>query len=469
MKHMKKYIITSLLGIAGLFSGITVNAQMYHTNHFMQSIPQASYGNPALMPAMNAYVGLPGISSVYVTLGHTGFAPNDFLRKNSSGLYWDQDYLINQLHNKNLLRLDANMDILGFGWRKGQNYYSFNFSLKNSVYFGYPGDLLTIALKGNTYFEDQAASFSGLGMDVTSYLEAGIGFAREFTDELTLGIRAKYLHGLGSLWFERNELSLYTDPETYALKFHADFLAHKSAPITIGPFDSLTSGNSVESDVEWAEWARTVSNPGFAFDLGGTYKINDQWMVGLSILDLGLIQWKNNVESYASDGDFEFNGFDVNEVFENNEFNEEFVEDLTDSIINIFDVTDGNESYVRYLSPKLHTSVLYTITPNRKAGFMFRGEIYKGQFYPGFTLSYNRKLLQALSTTLSYSYMNYNFYNVGAGFNVNLGPLQLYLVADNLLGALKPQTIQTVNLHFGLNLVFGYRQKKEPACPMFRY
>lgn len=464
---MKKIFIYSFIWLSITLFSHQSFAQMYHANHFMQSIPQASFGNPALMPDMNAYVGL---FSTYLTFGHTGFAPRDLLRLGNNGLYWDQDNLIKKLSSQNLLRTDLNLDILGFGWRKGRNYYTFNVTPKVNAYFGYPGDFLTIALKGNDYFENRPASFSGFGLDAQAYLETGIGFAREFTDELTIGIKAKYLRGVSALWFEKNNLSLNTDPQTYALTFEADFLLHKSAPIMLGPFDSLTSGSGIQTDIDWVDWATKVNNPGFAFDIGASYKISDRFMVAASVIDLGRIIWKDNTESYTSKGEFEFSGFEIKDLFKDKQFNAEFVENLTDSIIKIFDVTDGQDAFTRYLSPKFFASAVFTLTPKRRAGVLFRGEMYKGQFYPGFTISYNRKLLQGFSTTLTYSYMNNNFYNVGAGFNMNLGPLQVFVVGDNFLAALLPETFQTFSIHAGANLVFGYRKKKvDPARPLHRW
>ncbi len=46
-----------------------------------------------------------------------------------------------------------------------------------------------------------------------------------------------------------------------------------------------------------------------AFDLGAVYKINDDWQVSASLVDLGFISWSNNVTAVNKQEHLEFNGF----------------------------------------------------------------------------------------------------------------------------------------------------------------
>ena len=48
---------------------------------------------------------------------------------------------------------------------------------------------------------------------------------------------------------------------------------------------------------------------GMAVDLGGVYKINDDWTVSASLLDLGFISWSNDVQAVNLSDRFEFGGF----------------------------------------------------------------------------------------------------------------------------------------------------------------
>ena len=46
-----------------------------------------------------------------------------------------------------------------------------------------------------------------------------------------------------------------------------------------------------------------------AFDLGGIYKINRDWTVSAAVVDLGFINWSNNMQATNRSQSFIFNGF----------------------------------------------------------------------------------------------------------------------------------------------------------------
>ena len=71
-----------------------------------------------------------------------------------------------------------------------------------------------------------------------------------------------------------------------------------------------------------------------------------------------------------------------------------------------------------------------------------------------------------LNLSLSYTYMSASPKNLGAGLSMNLGPLNMYLISDNIIGgALWPTQTRSVNLWFGMNLCFGYRVDKKAPPP----
>ena len=65
----------------------------------------------------------------------------------------------------------------------------------------------------------------------------------------------------------------------------------------------------------------------------------------------------------------------------------------------------------------------------------------------------------------SYTIINQSFANVGLGLNLNPGPVQFYLVSDNVLGAFKPQDSRYFQVRFGINLIFGSQKSKVFNAP----
>ena len=81
-------------------------------------------------------------------------------------------------------------------------------------------------------------------------------------------------------------------------------------------------------------------------------------------------------------------------------------------------------------------------------------------FYPSLTASADVRLLRNVSAAVSYSVMPGNYVNVGAALTAKLGPVQLYASTDNVLAANYTST-QSLNGRFGINLLFGHRDKKK--------
>lgn len=73
----------------------------------------------------------------------------------------------------------------------------------------------------------------------------------------------------------------------------------------------------------------------------------------------------------------------------------------------------------------------------------------------------NHEFGRIFSGMISYSYIDRNFFNIGAGFALNLGPIQLYGVVDNAVAAMQIARCQTVNAQVGLNLVLDYPHRKK--------
>ncbi len=463
-----------------VFSGFLnpANAQLYNTIYWMQGIPQASYSNPALQPNPGFYLGFPGISSLYLGLNHNGFAPQDLIKKNANGntFYIDDQAMLDKLDRNNFLSFDFQTDILGFGFRTKKDYFSFNITERVGTRFGYSRDFMRLLVDGNDYFLQQSiqqgeeipAELGRLSLDAIHYREFGIGYSRQWNEWLNVGIRAKALQGMGNVFFEKTDLNLITRENNYELLLNADLLVNSSLLVELSPLDSIGTDSYFEiEDDDFIDYLTNRQNLGLAIDLGASFRISDKFSVAVSLVDLGLIDWKSDVENFRMRGEFEFTGIDFNDFFGSE--NDNSFEQLTDSILDIFDVEETTNAYRTMLPPKFFVSAAFT--PGRKHRFAIlgRGEYYAGTIYPSFTASYNLQVAPMLGTSVSYSVIHWNYNNVGFGLHLNLGPLQFYTVLDNFLGALRPHTIQTATVHFGLNIVTHYRKKVDPAAPSFRW
>jgi hypothetical protein len=91
---------------------------------------------------------------------------------------------------------------------------------------------------------------------------------------------------------------------------------------------------------------------------------------------------------------------------------------------------------------------------------MLRNEMLNGASHPSATVSYNKWFFNALSASVSYSMVNRSYMNLGFGMALNMGAFQMYAITDNFYCLFYPERSRTVNVHFGFNFIFGYKEKK---------
>jgi hypothetical protein len=477
-----KTISKIFLAVFVVFMASNLKAQQYNTIYWMQGIPQHVYSNPAHQTDANWYIGMPGLSSIYAGYGNSGFGISDLLKKDANGeFYWDEASFLEGLGRKNILYTDMQYEALAFGFRyKEKNYFNFNFSEKVGVQFGYPKDLFLLLLEGNNHFLENTdtgeADFSGFGINAIHYSEFGLGYSRILNDMFNVGGKIKVLFGHANAYMSPNDLRFHTDPETFALSLYTDVSVHTSLPMEIGPI-SLTddgeenneSGNDFEFDP--MEYLVNFNNLGFAADLGIIYKYDEKITFALSVVDLGYINWKSNVESYRITGDAVYDGIDIGNLFALGGFvelpeDEEEQGDPFETALENLEIDYSQKSYSLFLYPKIFVSAKYQVTDIHSFSVLARGNFFENKLYPSFTLAYNIQPIKPVGLTLAYSVINYTYTNIGLGFHLNLYPFQLYLVADNIFPALQPHTIQTATVHIGINWVFGYRGKSDPSKPM---
>ena len=122
----------------------------------------------------------------------------------------------------------------------------------------------------------------------------------------------------------------------------------------------------------------------------------------------------------------------------------------------------------------------YIVDHNNFVSLTLYSSFVRKRWRRGLGVAYNYHLGHFLSATASYSIYNRSYSNVGLGVSLNLGPVELYCLTDNVLawGTLNPsqnlsadgqsisvdtRRVKNGQIHFGMNLTFG-RPKKEKAA-----
>ena len=476
-----------------------INAQQDFILYHMPSIPQITQVDPASFPDSKFDIGLPIISSVYGSVFNTGFSIGDIFYQNADGIMMpDVDNAIAKMSSENFFILNGSTDLIFVGFKKGNNFFSLNVTEKLDFTFNYPKDLIVLALEGNgNKLLGKRASLDGLGFDFTHWREYAIHWVHDVHHKFSYGARLKYLYGMENFTTDVSYMGIRTDENTHALKFDMAFnfrtsglpqvlLDDGNIPV-IGGLNTNDSSVMQESGFSPGyinNYLFNRKNRGVGIDFGFNYHLNDKFLLEASVLDLGFINWNSyTANSKLEAWDYEYDGIDnpISIFGEGSsvDFLKGVLEDsIEEDLLNNYSYS--TQSYRTALRTKAYASMEYTVDHNNFVSLSLYSSFSRGIWRRGLGLAYNYHLGNFLSATASYSLYNRSYANVGFGVSVNLGPVEIYCLTDNILafGTLNPRDnflsnssnslnidtkkVRNGQIHFGLNLTFGREEKEKP-------
>lgn len=449
---MKKFLLIILLAIPEISFG-QYNLTLFQLH---ETVPQANQLNPGLLPNAQVFIGFPGVSNIYASYSNSLSALDIFSINENNLLVPDLERFKGNLKNQNLLNLNGQVDPLFFGFWAKKNYFSFGISVKNNTSFGFPGAFVEYVIEGNGGDNlGKKIELNDLLIKSTGYAEFSAGYGRVVLDnKLQWGFRAKYLKGIYHISTNRDlEASLYTDPETYAVTVKVDNLHINTAGLSameIGFFEEDSAYNQEEDKLQ--NYLLNNKNNGFALDVGASLAITNKFKVYGSIIDLGYINWQTEINNFSlQHAEHTYEGIDFRD-------SENFGETLLDSIEAEFKLNETQIAYTEGLSSKFYAGGEYQLGKHHSAGILAYGKFIKGKLNPAFSINYNVKFGRTFNTAITYSIMNKSYNNLGLGFSLNLGFLQVYAVTDNILAGVKPQAVQNADVRLGLNMTFGRKR-----------
>jgi len=443
------------------FAAQLVNAQTESSLYFMGSLPQVVYTNPASIPRYKFSLGLPG-SSIQTQYANNGFTYNDLVAKQGDSTIVDMNKFHGALGEKNYITNTLQADVFRLSFKvNARMYFTFNATAKAYNRFMIPKGLVGLISEGTASFVGKTTTISPL-IETVTYVESSWGASYIVNKKLTVGAHFKLLKGGANLTTGKSKLDL-TIGDNYEVTVAADANVRTSG---LQNFD--------EPDFDMADsWRDYMKNTGFAVDLGATYRVNDRTTIGLSLIDIGSIKWKNDLYGYRLDperANYTFKGVDLEKVLDDDG---DYMDNEMDSIEANFTLREGAiSSYSTPIPGKAYLSGNYEIKRNFTAGILLFAEKFRGRFSPGFSASLHKEFGRRFSTSLSYTITERSYNNIGAGVALNLAPIQIYLVGDNLLRAplalLSDNNLNAyvnsskfINLRAGFNIVMGWDKTAE--------
>ena len=428
-------------------------AQQSRTLFFMHDLPQSSYVNPAIQPKCVFFVGVPALTSHYFNISSTALSYNDFATDKT---HLDLSRMPDKLKRINYVTAEVQLNLLSAGYVHNNFYFSFNIAEKLSAKAFFPKNLTELVINGNDSFVGETMVTRGLGASAYHYREYSIGVAQDVDWNYQWGVRAKLLFGKANLNSQTSGIRFTTEGYSYDLQADWAYQINTSFPLAIQQVDGEVQIDEIGlQEIDPFKYLLNPKNMGFAIDAGFVYR-NETVTWSGSMLDFGVLRWKTDVNSFTSNGTFIYEGVTINDSFNS----EEFVETMTDSIINQLTVMlEPISSYYTFIPAKINLGLSYELHPKLNAGLLFRTEFYPRGATPSLTFSLNTIQLDKFVGSVSYSVMNGSFNNFGLGFGIGGESFIFHAISDNVLGFISPQNAHTANIRFGLHLLFGCKQK----------
>ena len=420
-----------------------VRSQQEYTLHFNRSMVQSSFTNPAFMTRHKVVISLPSLAYNY---GNNAFSYKDLVRKDPSddSTILDFDNIISKMSANNVLQMQSYLDWISIYISFKNWQFSYNSTTKVDFKLFYTKDMMSLLWNGNAQFIGQTVEI-GPGLNMQMYREHGFRVARHF-EKFDVGLRFKFLNGAANIYSVRNSMQLTTGSQNYASTLSTDYEVREAGIRGWDGADLLPF--------------KSAPNKGYAFDIGGVYRINEKWEVTASVVDLGRIRWTDSVRIHKSNGSFSYNGIDIGDFIDNKNFD---ISALQDSLESLYFTTEKGKSYISNLVPKTYMSATFHPDAKTSFGALLHMEYLKG-IHPGVGLYAGREFADFFTLGFSYAYKNKRFDNVGFNMNLGMPAFTLYLVTDNLLNFLRPGYGRNVTFRYGINInisKLGSRRKKK--------
>ena len=434
---MKKPIIGLYILVYSFTSLAQEGTSFYHLG---SATIQSTAFNASYFPKGDFFVGLPVLSGISL-YANNRFSYNDVVIKKGDINEINLNKLVSSMGAANSFSFHGTISLAHIGFRAPSGLGVSLFANERLVAnFVYPKEIAEFLFKGNGDMVGQKIDIGKFGASINYYREYGLGLAYEFDGRLKVGARLKYLQGFVNLSTPHNfNATLKTSNENY--QFETDWQNFQLRTAGISQFS-----DEAINEEDLASYFISNGNSGFAIDLGLEYKLNRYYALALAINDIGYIGWKEHIQtSGLSDSTFVYAGVELQGG------------DIIDSISlfsDKFKVDTTYEQYTSFLPANIIGSIVYTPVNGTDVITTLNAKIIQGQINPGFGLGIRQTVSSNVIVSASVTKLPQQFFNVGLGFAAKLGPVQLYMATDKILGYSAP-SIKWAQVRLGMNLVFG--------------
>ena len=316
MKRLATYMMTAAMTLCGT----AVTAQTMNSAYFTGDYKYRHDLNPAYGNEQN-YISWPALGNLNVST-HGNFGYGDVVMNNpmfGKGSDKKMTTFLNPYisssdalsgFSKGNNRISGNVDItiLSAGFKAFGGYNTIELGARTSFGMSLPYELFEFAKNtGNKSYD-----IGDVTANATAFAQLAFGHSHQIGDKLRIGAKVKFLFGgaRADMKMENLKADLTADDKWTVT-------GKATANVSMKGFTYLESEEEY-NDPQRGTYRKVddvdidgagLGGFGMAFDLGGIYKINRDWTVSAAVVDLGFINWSNNMQATNRSQSFIFNGF----------------------------------------------------------------------------------------------------------------------------------------------------------------
>ena len=479
---MRKLILAGFFLLLGLN---ILSAQNKQVLYDFTEIPQALLLNPGMQTDYQWYAGIPALSGISFQAGTSGITVHD--------IFADDGVDINdKIRQKAIFGMGITdelsgtyqIDLLNGGFRgknRPSDFYSFGIYHEGDAIGYWFKDLAILAYQGNADQLGREFDLSHLKTrgEILNVFHFGVN--RQMSRKLTLGARAKIYSGIIDFNSTNNEGTFVTNVGQNNLISNTLIADMQLRTSGIESFREALSGDVVD---EAAEIRKLITKRGFlggdlglGVDLGFSYNFNEQTVFTASLIDLGFLYHSGATRNFTLNGSATIEGVEIILPDALADPNADFWQDLVDEIEALVPFEENQRSYITFRPTKLYSSLRYNFGKPTQTGaacdcnykntaqggtaVQYANSI-GGQLYAvnrprgpqtALTAFYLRRFGRAMALKTTYTVDKFSMTNIGLGLNFQAGPVNFYLIADNLLAYRNIADAHYGSFQIGLNII----------------
>lgn len=440
-----------------------------------KAIPQSLSLNPGADVSYRWYAGVPLLSGISANVGSTGFSAYDLFANNGVNFNTKLRNVIFSTSRNDRVSLNQQLEVFQGGFKVGDwnntAYISFGMYEEVDVLSYVPKDLAILALDGNQNYLGKYFNLSDLNARAEMLSVFHVGYNKKINKKFTVGVRGKIYSSIFDARSTKNSGYLFTIPYSgntvYEQIISANMLLNTSG---IAKYDDEGDDSDVAKDIQ--KRAFLGGNLGLGFDAGITYYPKKDIQITASILDIGFIRHTKEVESYRARGSYRYEGV-LPDFFSGTGGN-----NITEEFEKAFPRDTLYGSYTSWRPVKFNASAQYsfgqteeescnckpddgTENYNNSVGLQYFAMSTPRAPMMALTAFYRKKLFTGLEAKATYTVDSFSSKNIGLGLSTQIGSVNFYLMADNLLELQDVAKAQSASFQLGLNLIFAEEKEVE--------